>query len=61
MKLGRMRWVGHVTRFWWGNLKAVPGMPGHRWEGEVKMYVKGIGWRGLEWICLRLSTSVRLY
>jgi len=37
-------------RFWWGNLKAVPGIPGHRCEGDVKMCIKGIGWRGLEWI-----------
>jgi hypothetical protein len=25
-----------------GNLKAVPGIAGHRWEGDVKMYIKGM-------------------
>jgi len=39
-------------RFWWGNLKAVPGIPGHKWEGDFKIYIKGIGWKGLEWINL---------
>jgi hypothetical protein len=49
-------------RFWRGNLKAVPGIPEHRWVGDVKMYIKGIGWRvwiGLIW--LMLWTSVGLY
>jgi len=39
-------------RFCWGNLKKMSGIPGHRWEGDVKMYIKGIGWRVLESINL---------
>jgi len=28
------------------------GKFGHRWEGNVKMYLKEIGWKDLDWICL---------
>jgi hypothetical protein len=26
--------------------------PGHRWENNVKMYVREIGWGGMNWINL---------
>jgi hypothetical protein len=32
--------------------KKLHGKPGCRWEGSIKMCVKGMGWGGMDWICL---------
>jgi hypothetical protein len=28
------------------------GRPWHRWEDNIIMYVRGIGWRGVDWMHL---------
>jgi hypothetical protein len=63
IKLGRMRWAGHVARmgraevytgFWWGNLKERDhfGSPGHRWKDNIKMDLQEMGCEGMDWIDL---------
>ena len=32
--------------------KKLHGKPGCGWKNSMKMYVKEIGWEGLNWICL---------
>ena len=32
--------------------KKLCGKPGCRWEDNIKMYVKEIGWEDVNWICL---------
>jgi GH43 family beta-xylosidase len=65
----RMRWVGHVARVEEkrGAYRILVerregrqplGRPRHRWEGNIKMDVQGVGWRawtGLSW--LRIGTG----
>jgi len=42
------------TRFCWGNLrgKRSLGRSWRRWEGNIKIKLKYIGWEGVEWIDL---------
>ena len=42
------------TRFWWGNLrgKSSLGRSSRRWEGNITIYLKYIGWESVEWIDL---------
>jgi len=56
-----MRWAGHGARtgertgtYAWGNLrgKRPIGRPRRIWESTIKMYLKEIGWKGIEWIYL---------
>jgi hypothetical protein len=51
----RMRWAGHVASM--GNVyKILVGKPAwestqsprHRWEANIKMDLKGIGWEGVD-------------
>ena len=35
------------------------GRPRHRWEDNVKMDLKGIGWKGVEWILLAQVRDMR--
>jgi hypothetical protein len=62
-KSRRMRWAGHVARMGEGRnvcgvLVGKPegkrplGRPKRRWEDGIKMDLREIGWRGLEWIQL---------
>jgi hypothetical protein len=55
IKSRSMRWMGHVTYgrnencimyyvfFWKSEGKRLLGVPDHRWEGNVKIYVKSVG------------------
>jgi hypothetical protein len=63
IKLRRSRWAGHVARMGEGrNLyrvlvgkpegKRPLGRPRRRWEDEIKMDLREIGWGGVEWIHL---------
>jgi hypothetical protein len=58
-----VRWVGHVTRM--GDVrnaynilvgkperKRLLGRPRRRWEGNIRMDLRGIGWGGVDWIHL---------
>ena len=40
------------TEFWWGNLKGMRllGRPRCRWEDNIEMDLKEIGWGGIDWI-----------
>ena len=44
--------MAHVCRRFCRETLKQFGRPGHRWEDDVKMYIKGKGWRRLEWINL---------
>jgi hypothetical protein len=35
------------------------GRPGHRWEDNIRMNVREIGWESVDWIHLRKWTSGR--
>jgi hypothetical protein len=59
----KMRWAGHAARMGEnGNtyriLVAKPegkrplGRPKHRWEDNIKMDLREIGWGGMDWIDL---------
>jgi hypothetical protein len=53
-KSERVRWVGHVacmgeTR---NAYKILVGRPMHRWEGNVKIDLRELGWEGVDWIQL---------
>jgi hypothetical protein len=61
MKSRRMRWAGHVARMGekrnaYRNLvekkegKRPLGRPRSRWEDNSKMYLREIGWGGMDWI-----------
>jgi hypothetical protein len=63
IKLGRMKWAGHVARLGEGrNMyrvlvgkpegKRLLGRPRRRWEDGIKMDLREIGWGGVEWIHL---------
>ena len=41
------------TGFWWGPVGKRPlGRPGHRWENNIEMDLKGVRWGGVDWIDL---------
>jgi hypothetical protein len=59
----RMRWMGHVACMGEGRnvYRVLEGKPEgkrplvrqrHRWENGIKMYLREIGWGGVEWIHL---------
>jgi hypothetical protein len=59
----RMRWTEHVARmgrrgmyagFWWESQKEkrLLGRPKRRWEDNIKMDLREIGWGGMYWIRL---------
>jgi hypothetical protein len=62
IKLRSMRWAGHVARMGekrhayrvLGNPegKGPLGRPRHRWVDNIKMDLREIGWRGMDWIDL---------
>jgi hypothetical protein len=63
MKSRRMGWAGHVARMGKkGNAyrilvgkpegKKPLGRPRHRWEDNIRMDLKEIGWDGMDWIDL---------
>jgi hypothetical protein len=63
IKPRRMRWVGHVARMGekrnaYRILVANPkenrslGRPRRRWEDNIKMNLRAIGWNGMDWIDL---------
>jgi hypothetical protein len=54
-----MKWAGYVARMgdrrgaYWVLVvrpegKTSLGKPGLRWEGNIKMGLKGVGWRGMD-------------
>jgi hypothetical protein len=60
VKSRRMRWAGHVARMWEkrnayrilvGKLegKRSQGRPKYRWEDNIEMNLREIGWGGAEW------------
>jgi hypothetical protein len=55
----RMRGAGHIARmgrrkikigFWWGSQKRLLGRPICRWENNIKMDLREIGWGCMDWI-----------
>jgi hypothetical protein len=63
MKSRRMRWAGHVARM--GEKRNAyrilvgkpegnrpPGRPRCRWENNIRMDLREIGWGGMDWIDL---------
>jgi hypothetical protein len=63
IKTRRMRWAEHVSqigekrnahRILVGKLEGrrLLGRPRHRWEDNIKMDVREIGWGGMDWIYL---------
>jgi hypothetical protein len=40
------------TGFWWGNLKEKDHLENTSGEVRIKMDLKEIGWRGVDWIYL---------
>jgi hypothetical protein len=58
-----IRWAGHVARMWerrglYSGLVGKPerksplGRPRRRWENNIKMYLQGVGFEGMDWIDL---------
>ena len=58
IKSRRMRWAGHVARMgerrgayrilvWKPEVKRLLGIPRHRWEDNIKMGLKELGWEGV--------------
>jgi hypothetical protein len=61
IKLRRMRWVGYVARMGEGRGiyrvlvgrpegKRLLGSPRHRWEDNIKLYIREVGIDGENWI-----------
>jgi hypothetical protein len=61
IKSRRMRWTGYVARIGEGRgayriLVGRPkgrrplGRPRHRWEGNIKMDLREVGWVGMDWV-----------
>jgi hypothetical protein len=59
IKMGRIRWAGHVARMRdrRDSYRALDGRsernrslgrPRHRWEGNIKMDIEQVGWRGMD-------------
>jgi hypothetical protein len=48
-----MRHVGRTrevyTGFWWGGLRERDHLDRHRWEGNIKMDLQDVGWKGMDW------------
>jgi hypothetical protein len=65
MKSRRMRWAGHLVHMKKRNVyriltgkpegKGPVGRPRLRWEGNIKMDLREIGWGGMDWIHLGTS------
>ena len=60
IKSRRMRWAGHVARIWErrGSYKVLVGKPEvkrplgrprRRWDVNIKMDLKEVRWRGMDW------------
>ena len=49
------------TRFWWGipEEKTPPGRPRRRWEENMKMDLKEMGWGDMDWIHLAPDRDIR--
>jgi hypothetical protein len=53
-----MSWAGHVARNVYRILEGMPegkrplGRPRHRWVDNIKIYLRKIGWDGMDWIDL---------
>jgi hypothetical protein len=69
IKSRRMRWAGHVARMVEKRNayrilvgkpegKRLLGRPRRRWLDNIKIYLREIGWDGMDW--LRIRTSGRL-
>jgi hypothetical protein len=63
IKSRRLRWAGHVTRMgeWRGAYRALVGKPEgrrplerprRRWDDNIKMDLREVGWGGVDWIDL---------
>jgi hypothetical protein len=63
IKLCRLRWAGHVARMreWRGAYRALVrkpegrrplGRPRRRWENNIKIDLREVGWEGIDWIDL---------
>jgi hypothetical protein len=59
IKSRRMGWAGHVARMGTNRIlagkpdgKSPLGRPRHRWVDNIKMYLREIGWDGMDWIDL---------
>jgi len=61
IKSRRMKWAGHVACMgvrrggcigsWWGNLRErALGRPRSRWKDNIKMDLRKVGCRGMDWI-----------
>jgi hypothetical protein len=52
IKARRMRWTGHVTRILVGRPEGRRplGRPGSRWEDNIKMDLREIGFEDVDWI-----------
>jgi hypothetical protein len=64
-----MRWVGHVART--GERRGVHrilvrkpegkrqlGRPGRRWENNIEIHSKEVGWRDMDWIDLAWDRDI---
>jgi hypothetical protein len=38
--------------FWWESQKRPLGRPRRRWEDNIKIYLRAVGWSGMDWIDL---------
>jgi hypothetical protein len=63
LKSGRMRWAGHVAQMVeeWNAYRILVGKPEgrmqlgrprRRWVDNIEMYLREIGWGGIDWIDL---------
>jgi len=69
IKLRRMRWAGHAARMGKSRNvykilirkpegKGALGRPGRRWEDNIRMDLRKMGWEGVDWIIwFRIGTS----
>jgi hypothetical protein len=70
IKSRRVRWVGHVARI--GERRDAYralvekaegrrplGKPGRRWEDNIKMDLREVGWRNMDWINLAQDSDRR--
>jgi hypothetical protein len=68
IKLRRMRWAGHVARM--GEVRGAYrvlvgrhegrrplGRPRRKWEDNIKMDLKEVGWGGMDWIDMAQDTD----